>query len=67
MYLVKEVCFVEEGDRALDGVENFFWGKYIQDDWKDGCVVGDWELVEGRVIWSTKLDGSKIIKEQNRK
>ena len=32
MYLVKEVCFVEEGDRALDGVENFFGGKYIQDD-----------------------------------
>lgn len=27
MYLVKEVCFVEEGDRALDGVENFFLGE----------------------------------------
>ena len=26
MYLVKKVCFVEEGDRALDGVKNFFWG-----------------------------------------
>ena len=32
MYLVKKVCFVEEGDRALDGVKNFFLGKYIQDD-----------------------------------